>query len=88
MEVVLQWLDELDDLVFTGFRIWQDIRRICLTIAAAAAIGLHVIPALGVAVDAVLGLRDLALAALITWMVFAVLSSRAERSSRARTLRA
>lgn len=27
MEIVLQWLDELDDLVFVGFMKWESLRR-------------------------------------------------------------
>jgi ABC-type transport system involved in cytochrome c biogenesis permease subunit len=27
MEIVLQWLDDLDDLVFVGFMKWESLRR-------------------------------------------------------------
>ena len=81
MEVVLLWLDELDDLVFAGFRLWQSLRRLCLVVASLAAVGLHALPPLGVSVEHVVLLLDVSLAALAIWMIFAVVSAGAERSS-------
>jgi hypothetical protein len=40
MEIVLLWLDDLDDLVFWGARLWEPVRRVCLQIGLAAAIAL------------------------------------------------
>lgn len=82
MEVVLQWLDELDDLVFAGLTFWQGLRRLCLLVAAIAAVGLHALPLLGIAVERVVPLLDLALIALVIWMIFAVISAGAQHSWR------
>ena len=80
MEIVLQWLDELDDLVFAGFSLWQGLRRFCLLVASIAALGLHALPPLGVSVERVVALLDVAMFALAVWIVFAALSAGAERS--------
>lgn len=40
MEIVLQWLDELDDAVFALVLAWEQVRRRCVRIGAAAAAGL------------------------------------------------
>jgi hypothetical protein len=88
MEVVLQWFDELDDLVISGLSLWQGLRRICLLLGFIAAASLHALPPLGVAVESLLGLHDAALVALAFWTLLAAVSSSAERSYRARAARA
>jgi hypothetical protein len=80
MEIVLQWLDELDDLVISGLSLWQGLRRFCLLLAFVAACGVHALPPFGLAVGQVLGLHDVALVALALWTVFAAISSSAQRS--------
>jgi len=40
MEVVLLWLDDLDDLVFTLALGWEHLRRLCLKIGLLSALGL------------------------------------------------
>ena len=51
MEIVLLWLDELDDLVISGLSLWQGLRRFCLMLGFVAASGLHVLPLLGFDVE-------------------------------------
>lgn len=80
MEVVLQWLDELDDLVFAGLTLWQRLRRLCLGIAVTAAAGLLAvpvfdIPSIGAPVFAVV-----TLVALASWTLFAAIGSGAAHS--------
>ena len=82
MEVVLQWLDELDDLVFAGFSIWGRLRRFFLAIALIAALAIHAIPRLGISGDAILALVIVSLAALGGWCVVATVSATAERGAR------
>ncbi len=85
MEVVLQWLDELDDLVFAGFSIWGRLRRLSLTIALATAVALHVVPGQGILAEPVPGLLSVSLAALAAWGGIATLTVLAERAARAST---
>jgi hypothetical protein len=83
MEVVLQWLDELDDLVFAGFSIWGRLRRLCLAIALATAVALHVIPGQDILAEPAPGLLSVSLAALAAWGGVAALTVLAERAARA-----
>jgi hypothetical protein len=88
MEIVLQWLDELDDLVFAGFSIWSRIRRFCLAVAMIAAAGLHVLPLLGFAIDVKFALIEISLVSLAAWAIVAALSARADRSGQAPSVNA
>jgi len=88
MEIVLLWLDELDDLVISGLAFWRSLRRLCLLLALVAACGLHTLPLIGIAAEHLLGLHDAALVALGCWTVFAAISSSAERSFAVRARRA
>ena len=80
MEIVLQWLDELDDLVFTAFSIWPRLRRLCLAIALIAATGLHVFPLLGLAITADVLLVEVSLAALGIWAIVGIVAVQADKS--------
>jgi hypothetical protein len=40
VEIVLLWLDELDDLVFSIALVWERLRRVLLQVGLAAALGL------------------------------------------------
>lgn len=82
MEVVLQWLDELDDLFFAGFSIWGRLRGFCLAIALAAAVAVHALRKLALPGDTVLSLLSVSLAALAAWGLVATLSMLAERGAR------
>jgi hypothetical protein len=88
MEIVLQWLDELDDLAFTGLPVWRALRRICLIFAFVAAASLHLLPLLGVGTARLLAFHDTSLVALALWTIFAAITASAERSLAARTARA
>lgn len=82
MEIVLQWLDDLDDFVFTAFAIWPRIRRFCLAIALIASAGLHVFPLLGLAIGADVILLEVSLVALAIWAIVGTVAARADRSGR------
>jgi hypothetical protein len=82
MEIVLQWLDELDDLVFAAFSVWSRLRRVCLAMALIAAAALHVFPMLGLAIDAEIALVEVSLISLGIWAIVGALSARADRSGR------
>jgi hypothetical protein len=79
MEVVLLWLDELDDIVFAGFSLWLRLRRSCLAIAMAAALALHVLPRFGFFFDQLMGLLYLSLASIAGWFFVAAVCDRMER---------
>lgn len=40
MEIVLLWLDDLDDLLFSAALVWERLRRVLLQVGLAAALGL------------------------------------------------
>ena len=80
MEIVLQWLDELDDLVFAGYAVWHRLRRVSLVVALAAAVAVHALPRFGIAAETVMRLLDVSLAALVVWLVVAPVSTRVARS--------
>jgi hypothetical protein len=42
MEIVLLWLDDLDDLLFSAALVWERLRRALLRVGLAAACGLAV----------------------------------------------
>ena len=88
MEIVLQWLDELDDLAFTGLPVWRALRRLCLILAFAAAACLHALPPFGFGGERLFAFHDIALVALALWTVFAAVTVSAERSLKVRTVRA
>lgn len=75
MEIVLQWLDELDDLVFAGFSIWRRLRYACLGVALTAALGLEASSWLGFAGQSMLALLGVTIVALVVWSLAAALSA-------------
>jgi hypothetical protein len=85
MEIVLLWLDELDDLVITGLPLWRGLRRLCLMLGFCAAASLHALPLIGVAAPRLLALHDVVLVAVALWTLLAAVSASAERSVAART---
>jgi hypothetical protein len=82
MEIVLQWLDELDDLVFAAFSIWSRLRRFCLAVALIAATAIHVLPLLDLAIQAEFVLAQVSLASLAIWAISGTLLARADRSGK------
>ena len=87
MEIVLQWLDEIDDLVFAGFAFWLRLRRLCLAIALAAAVSMLAWPG---RLESIVPIALLGLAAvtLLAWMAVAAISLGADRSAQSVTDRA
>lgn len=82
MEILLQWLDELDDLVFVVMSIWLGLRRFFLSVAFTTAVAIHVLLRFGVADDSVLTLLPVSLLAISAWGIATVLASGADRSAR------
>jgi hypothetical protein len=74
MEIVLQWFDEIDDLVFAGFSFWRRLRHFSLLVGLTAALGLYALHWLGIAGQSALALLDIAVLALAVWMLAAALS--------------
>lgn len=88
MEIILQWLDELDDLVFAAFSIWLRLRRICLAVATFAAIALHAVPRLGVQPGVEFVLAEISLVSLAVWAFVAALSASEDRIRRSTAISA
>jgi hypothetical protein len=82
MEVVLLWLDALDDLVFAGFSLWLRLRRYCLAVAMAAAIALHMLPRFGLLFEQILSLLYVSVVGIVGWFLVAALCARMERGVR------
>jgi len=82
MEIVLQWLDEIDDLVAAGLFKPKFLRAVCLVAALAAAIASPVLVRLGVGSGAVLALLNLSLALLIAWAFVGSVSAGLARRGR------
>lgn len=76
MEIVVQWLDDVDDLVFAGLFKWTLLRSLCLSAALAVAVGTPALLQLGVASDNVLTLLNVSLAFLIAWAFIGSVSAR------------
>lgn len=72
MEVLLQWLDELDDLLFVAFVTWRRACRLGLGFGLAAALAL--VPRFGPELEAhwVVALSVIALASVLAWTTAAL----------------
>ena len=72
MEVILQWLDELDDLIFVMFIRWRNACRFGLSLGLTAALVLT--PASGAQLQAhwVVALSLVALGSVLAWIVAAL----------------
>ena len=80
MEVVLQWLDDLDDLVFGLALLWEPLRRRVLLIGLAAALLLGAAP-----IGPILRLSDAALAvtalgSVLLWLIALLLGAATRRA--------
>lgn len=82
MEIVLQWLDELDDAVFAVVLSWERLRRRCLQIAAAA--GTALAASAAVAAEWVLPLAAVAGVSVSVALLGAALASLADAVTEAR----
>ena len=67
MEIILQWLDDLDDLVFLVVHTVERLRWFCLLIGLAAASGLVVVNLADIVATAAPTLSGVALASLVLW---------------------
>lgn len=66
MEVLLLWLDELDDLVFGLALLWERLRHVVLQIGFAAALAVQFSPP-PIAYDEILA--GIAFASVLVWLV-------------------
>jgi hypothetical protein len=84
MEVVLQWLDELDDCLFAGALLWERLRRGALQVGLSAAVALAgcELFAAGVRAGWVPALAAVALASVGLWLVAAVVDLRNRHTAR------
>lgn len=76
MEIVLQWLDELDDLVFTLAFFWQGSCRIGLIPGVAAAAVLTPIFGIDLTQQYVIVLTFIAAGSVLAWLTAAALTMR------------
>jgi hypothetical protein len=87
MEVVLLWLDELDDLVFSCALLAEPLRKISLDVGFAASLSLVACETSSVALAWATPLAGVAAAGVSVWLLAAMYSTRlqlvAPTSSRA-----
>lgn len=79
MEVVLLWLDELDDLVCAGLLCAERLRPSCLAVGLTAALLLYAAMHWNASAGIVVALANLSLASVVAWSLVSVLSLRLER---------
>ena len=80
MEVVLLWLDDLDDVVFVLISYWERLRRLCLQIGLFAAITLAGCELSFTAAQWSLALASVAGSSVVIWFLGALLVVAARRS--------
>jgi CHASE2 domain-containing sensor protein len=68
MEIVLLWLDDLDDLLFTAALVWESLRRALLKIGLGAACALGVCELSTMAVHWVPVFNAIAVASVAAWL--------------------
>ena len=69
----MQWLDDLDDLIFAGILVWRRASRICLGIGWLAAMSLFVDSMIMVLrTEWFISLSIVAISSVIVWSVAAV----------------
>lgn len=79
MEVVLLWLDDLDDLVFVAAAFWTRLRRFCLQIGLFAAFMLAGSELSMMAADWSLAFAGIAGSSVVVWTAGALLVLLAHR---------
>jgi hypothetical protein len=72
VEVVLLWLDDLDDMVFTVALAWESLRRLLLQIGLAAAFAIAGCELSATATDWVPALTGVAGASVAAWFLGAL----------------
>ncbi|HVY66283.1 MAG TPA: hypothetical protein VHH11_15780 [Gammaproteobacteria bacterium] len=73
MEVVLLWLDDLDDLVFVAASRWEQLRRTVLKIGLVAAVAVAVCEISLLATQLTPALSIVAAASVLAWFAGAAL---------------
>ncbi len=73
MEVVLLWLDDLDDLVFTLALRWEQLRRSVLTVGLVAALAVATCELSLIATELIPALSGVAAASVAAWFLGAAL---------------
>lgn len=73
MEVVLLWLDDLDDLVFTLALNWEQLRRAVLSVGFVAALAVATCESSLIATELTPALSVVAAASVAAWFVGAAL---------------
>ena len=69
MEVVLLWLDDLDDALFSVALVWDRLRRTVLQIGLASAVAFAATELLAIASQWTLALPYVAAASVVAWLV-------------------
>ena len=73
MEVVLLWLDDLDDVLFTAALVWERLRRTLLQVGLASASALAVVEQAAIAAHWAPALAYVAAASVVAWLAGALL---------------
>jgi CHASE2 domain-containing sensor protein len=68
MEIVLLWLDDLDDLLFTAALVWESLRRAVLKVGLGAACALGVCELSMMAVHWVPVFNTIAVGSVAAWL--------------------
>jgi hypothetical protein len=79
MEVVLLWLDDLDDLVFVAVAFWARLRRFCLQIGLIAAFTFAGCELWATSAEWSLALAGIAASSVVVWTAGALLVLLARR---------
>ena len=69
MEVVLLWLDDLDDALFSIALAWERLRRAVLQVGLASAVAFAVTELLAIASQWTLAFSYVAAASVVAWIV-------------------
>jgi len=85
MEVILQWLDELDDLIYSGVALWERLRAGCLWLGLLASLGVHAAARWNLPFGQLVLLINVSVFSIVTWSTI-TLAGRAldHRASRPR----
>jgi CHASE2 domain-containing sensor protein len=83
VEIVLLWLDDLDDLVFSAALLWERLRRLALTIGLFAAMTMAACELSATATRWIPVLTVVAAASVAAWLAGAVLRAIYYRQNRA-----
>ena len=74
MEIVLLWLDDLDDVLFSAALVWERLRRGVLLVGLAASVALAGSELAAVATQWATALSGIAAASVCAWLLSALLS--------------